>query len=631
MTRLTGIIFALFLPITLLAQPQSAEDMFDFMAARMAARNGETARALEVMTALSDKHPDDAVLRFELAQIYLEAARVEGAIGQLEEATRLDPDFYDAQRLLGRLLIDTSGGSRDKVDEALARLEKAFRLRPNDIGTGLALVQIHLSAGRLDDAERVLKELADLAPDNRTVNFQLSQLLTRNGKAREAITYLEKVVAAEPTFAPAVFQLVDLYQADGDFAKAAAILEPVALADPANLELQRRLGYFYLRGGRSADAVRSFESLIMVEPGDERTLYMLAEALSEEGKYEKANVLYRRLLQKRPDDPELLISLGANQLSQSNLAEARKTFERLAGLKDVPENVRTIANTQLAAIDLHEKRFDAALDSARSVVTAAEAPNYQATSIALDVYRRRQTWDEAIAMIDDAIERFPDDEVFKIRKLEFLVRSGREKDADSMRDSLVEQGERGALAAVQGYVQAEVYEPVIPILTSLRAKNPSDINVLFQLGAAYERAGQVDKSESVFLDLLSKAPDHASSLNYLGYMWADRGVNLEKAEEMIAEAVRQQPRNGAFVDSLGWVYFRLGKLELAKKHMVDAATLMPRDPTVRLHLGDVYLALGLEKLALDEFRIALANDPTGEDEAALRDRVGTLERKLGRK
>jgi tetratricopeptide (TPR) repeat protein len=610
---------------------QSADDMYAFMAARMAARQGETAKAMEMMKGLVERHPENPVLRFEMAQIYLETARVEKAVAELREAARLDPAFYDARRLLGRLLIDTSGGVRTKVDEALVELDAAYRQRPSDIGTGLAIVQIHLGAGRLDAAETVLKELADFTPDNRTVNFQLSQLLTRNGKPEESKVYLERVVAEEPTFAPAVFQLVDMYQADREWARAAAVLEPLAQADIANLDLQRRLGFFYLRAGRADDAVRLFENLIKVEPGDERTLYMLAESLSAAGDYEKANVLYRRLLQKRPTDPELLISLGANQLAQSNFEDAKSTFRQLAALTDVPEQVLMIARTQLAAIDHRQKRYDEALDEATTIVETAAEPNYQATSIALDIHRRRATLDEAIAMIDEAIERFPDDEIFKIRKLEFLVRAGRDADAARMRDELVAKGERGALAAVQAYVQAEVYEPAIPILLTLREQKPDDIGVLFQLGASYERTGQHEKSEEAFLELLSKNPSHASSLNYLGYMWADRGVNLERAETMILEAVRQEPRNGAFVDSLGWVYYKLGKLDLAKKHMIDAAFLVPDDPTVRMHLGDVYLALGLEKEALAEYRVALANEPNADDEVSIRERIGNLEKKLGRR
>jgi len=632
MTRLTGIILILLATVSLSAQgPQSAEDMYDFMEARATARQGDTAKAIEMMKDLVERHSADPILRFELAQIYLEAAKVEGAVDELREATRLDPDFYDAHRLLGRLLIDTSGGSRTKVDDALKELESAYRIRPDDIGTGLAIVQIHLGAGRMDDAEKVLKELAEISPDSRTVNFQLSQLLTRNGKGEEAKIYLERVVAEEPTFAPAAFQLIDIYQGEREWGKAAETLEPIAQGDPANLDLQRRLGFFYLRSGKAPEAVRLFENLIKVEPGDERTMYLLAESLSANGQFEKANVLYRRLLQKSPNDPELLISLGSNQLAQSQYEEARTTFKALASLPDVPDKVKELAATQIAAIDHQEKNYDQALEAATSIVETAPEPSYQATSIALDIYRRRATWDEAIAMIDDAIKRFPDDEIFKIRKLEFLVRAGRDSDADKMRDYLVSQGERGALAAVQAYVQAEVYAPAIPILTSLREKDPGNTNVLFQLGAAYERAGQVDKSEAVFLDLLSREPTHAPSLNYLGYMWADRGVNLERAEQMLIEAVGQEPHNGAFIDSLGWVYYRLGKHDLAMKQLAEAAKLLPQDPTVRLHLGEVYLALGREREALDEFQVALSNEPSEDDAATLRDRVGALEKKLGRK
>ena len=75
----------------------------------------------------------------------------------------------------------------------------------------------------------------------------------------------------------------------------------------------------------------------------------------------------------------------------------------------------------------------------------------------------------------------------------------------------------------------------------------------------HERAGDRKAAEEVFLEVLKKNPEHAPTLNYLGYMWAENGVNLERAQEMLTRAVGQEPDNGAYVDSLGWVYFRLGQ------------------------------------------------------------------------
>src|SRR5687768_17414004 len=109
-------------------------------------------------------------------------------------------------------------------------------------------------------------------------------------------------------------------------------------------------------------------------------------------------------------------------------------------------------------------------------------------------------------------------------------------------------------------------------------------------------------------------------------MWADRNVNLERAAEMLVRAVEQEPRNGAFIDSLGWVYFRQGKLDLAEKHLADAARLMPRDPTIQEHLGDLFARRGQRDLALESYRRALTLEPEPQDEAKLRSKIAELER-----
>ena len=90
---------------------------------------------------------------------------------------------------------------------------------------------------------------------------------------------------------------------------------------------------------------------------------------------------------------------------------------------------------------------------------------------------------------------------------------------------------------------------------------------------------------------LEVAPDHAPTLNYLGYMWAEDGENLGEALELILRAVALDPDNGAYVDSLGWAYYQLGRFEEARGHLEWAARLIPSDPTIHEHLGDLYVIL----------------------------------------
>jgi tetratricopeptide (TPR) repeat protein len=105
--------------------------------------------------------------------------------------------------------------------------------------------------------------------------------------------------------------------------------------------------------------------------------------------------------------------------------------------------------------------------------------------------------------------------------------------------------------------------------------------------------------------VLASDPDHASALNYLGYMLADQNMKLDEALGYIKRAVDLDPTNGAYLDSLGWAYFRLGKFELAEENLLKASQKINTDPTVHDHLGDLYQKTGRLKLAANNWERAL--------------------------
>ena len=105
--------------------------------------------------------------------------------------------------------------------------------------------------------------------------------------------------------------------------------------------------------------------------------------------------------------------------------------------------------------------------------------------------------------------------------------------------------------------------------------------------------------------MLASDPEHASALNYLGYMLADQNMKLEEASAYIKRAVDLDPTNGAYLDSLGWAYFRLGKYELAEDNLLKASQKINTDPTVHDHLGDLYQKTGRLKLAATNWERAL--------------------------
>jgi Flp pilus assembly protein TadD len=130
------------------------------------------------------------------------------------------------------------------------------------------------------------------------------------------------------------------------------------------------------------------------------------------------------------------------------------------------------------------------------------------------------------------------------------------------------------------------------------------------LALCLDQGGDIDGAVAAARDVLKQLPDDATALNFLGYLFADHNRDLAEAEHMIRRAVDQEPDNGAYVDSMGWVEFRLGRLADARRLLEQAVQMTHGDPTVREHLGDVYKSLDLTGMARDQYRLALASDST---------------------
>src|SRR5262249_17381285 len=150
----------------------------------------------------------------------------------------------------------------------------------------------------------------------------------------------------------------------------------------------------------------------------------------------------------------------------------------------------------------------------------------------------------------------------------------------------------------------------------------------FMLGSLYEREKDYEKSEKAFRKVLELNPKHAPTMNYLGYMWADRDVQLQEALELLKKAVDLEPNNGAFLDSLGWVYFRLNQLDDAETYLKKALERVRKDPTIHEHLGDLYYRKGQYEEAKAAWEFSVAYNQDEEDTKKVQKKLDELKVKL---
>jgi Flp pilus assembly protein TadD len=175
-------------------------------------------------------------------------------------------------------------------------------------------------------------------------------------------------------------------------------------------------------------------------------------------------------------------------------------------------------------------------------------------------------------------------------------------------------------------MQKKDYAEAVRQMDKAVALDPKNVQYLYQLGAAQERARMLDRAEATFRKVLELDAKHADAYNYLGYMFVEEGIKLDEAVVLIRKALELEPENGAFIDSLGWAYFRLGRLDEAMVELQRAVRYSRKeDSTIREHLGDVYFQKGILRDALREWERALALDDTN---AALRQKLEDLRKRV---
>ncbi len=609
-------------------EAQPASESYEFILAKLAAEQGNYDEALTKLDRLIAKDSANTDLLFERAMVLIDSGKVERAETELRKITAASPDFYDARRVLARMLLDRAGTDRAKIEEALPHLQAAFRINGDDLSTGAMLAQVLISLNRFADAEKTLGVLVERAPDQRSFNFTYAQVLTKLGRAEESRKYLERTVTLEPSFGPAIMQLIEFYEKEGNWQRAGEVLQPLVEEDPLNLDLKRQQAVYFLRAGDATRAQAAFSSLVVTDPKDSRSQYFLAESLTDLERFPEADAIYRKLLLVTPDDPDLLSSLALNQVAQRNFDGAARSFNTILALPKVADNLVVLAKTQLAYISLQQEKFDTAVDTARSVFVFRDKPNSQAINIALEALQRQKKTREAIALLEPLTARFAGDPFVNARMIEALARAGQKDKARAAAAAQSKFGTRNMVTAAEAFIQAEDFPSAIAVLRDGVKANAADVDLAFQLASAYERSGDHAAAEKAFLAILDRNPDHSATLNYLGYMWADGNRNLDRAASMLERAVSQEPKNAAYLDSLGWAYYRQGKYDLALRFLSEATSLMPRDPTVAEHLADAYAKAGDSPKALDLYKRLLTLDPAVKLEQQVKAKIAELEKKL---
>jgi tetratricopeptide (TPR) repeat protein len=220
-------------------------------------------------------------------------------------------------------------------------------------------------------------------------------------------------------------------------------------------------------------------------------------------------------------------------------------------------------------------------------------------------------FDKAAEIAKKAVDANPKDMDLKLTLAGALVEQGKNEEGLTMTKALLTNTDKDRavwLRLGQFYTQMRRWKEAEDALNRaepLTTKKEDRTYLLFLRGELAERQKHSDAAEGYFRQVLDLDPANAMTLNYFGYMLADKGIRLPEAVKLIRKAVDLEPMNGAYLDSLGWAYFKLGQYELAEENLRQAVERDQTDPTVHDHLGDLYEKTGRIRLAAAQWEISL--------------------------
>lgn len=482
----------------------------------------------------------------------------------------LRPEFERRAEGSARYLQSLFEEQSDGPDRALETECKVLALDPSFTSLAMEVAHQYLRQGATSEAIAVLKDAAKNSQGKPEPLVALAGIYLRQlQKPDLAEKFALQALAAAPDEAAPYQILFEIYKSGAQSQKTESLFSKAAKRNPPSAEFWLDLVDLRLRDPDRAAA----DYAKVVEMLDRATKFAgdKAEALVRIGdcfilcnQPGRAAPLYQLALTLHPGLEALREKLAACLLQVGDHAEAAKILESM--VKDNPLNFRVY--DQLAELYLLADAPSKALASLKQALLVAP-PDPRRYSELVQLCLRTGDPGSAISFAEDAEKRFP-----QLLELTFFK----------------------ALALSQAKRHEEALRAFERILVEGVNTNPSILNgdFYFSYGVSAEQAGHFSKAAEALKKSIELDPANAArSYNYMGFMWADRNENLEEAEAMIRKAVEMEPENGAYLDSLGWVYFKKGLYAQALHELLRAAELLKEDDAVVFdHIGDAYENLG---------------------------------------
>ncbi|GAC1625074.1 MAG: tetratricopeptide repeat protein [Candidatus Acidiferrum sp.] len=632
-----------------------AEAYYDFTMGHIYEQQYEASSNAEYATKSIDAYkkayaldPKSPVIGERLAEMYWKAQRVKDAVTEAQEVLKRDPNDVAPRKLLGRIYLRSLGdlspgsGQSETAGKAIEQYREIFRLEPTDTESALWLARLYRLHNEPDKAEEVLRAVLKDDGENDAAVEQLTQLLLDEGKSAEAVGLLEGITKHSSS-ATTLDLLGDAYTQTKDLAKAEQAYRKAVEMEPSELSHQRGLGQTLVAEEKYPQALEVYQKLADLMPDDADVYLRLAQIYRELHQLDKSEENLVKARQYAPGSLEVMYNEAMTYQAQGRFEDAiRILSDAAAGVKTqstvLPTRRRSLAilYQQLGQLYRETQNYQAAVYTYEDLGHLGEEEDQRARQLLMETYRGAKDLPKALQTGKEALAKYPKDPAIRTSLAMLLAENQQTDEAVK----LLRGGEgKGAAPDREMYLNlAQIYERGLRFKEAEESAKaaealpgaPRDNEMAwFLLGAIYERQKFYDRAETEFKKILAVNPKNDAVLNYYGYMLGDRGIRLDEAEAMVKQALKDEPFNGAYLDSLGWIYFKQNKLVEAETTLRKSVQREGHDATIHSHLGDVYAKTGRMEQAATEWEKSLTEWRRVLPADMEADRVAELEKKLG--
>lgn len=522
-----------------------------------------------------------------------------------------------ARFMHGQMLEDSSD-----VDQALDEYLKALALDPANVDLSIKLAWEYLRRDDTPAAINLLKDTIKAAPKEAGPPLALAYLYFNTlNKPDLALKYATQALEIDPANISCYLYLKEIYKTSGQQQKIAPLLDRAAKADSKDSAFWLQLGAMY---------IDSLLKDVAFAGSDSQTLGAHTAPPKSTDELKKTNAVFQKALSYGNDDPDVVEKVADFYVATQQVADAIPLYQRVIEM----DPSRNAARENLARCYIGTDQKDLATATLEDLIKA-DPMQHHAYEFLAKLYEDAGKYDKAIAEYEQSLLITPNHPEAYEGLSVLLITQFKQPDKaiavlNEARKRFPDQPGFSFLLAV-ALEEAKQHQPALTMFeeTVVEAQNvnPGLLNAQFyrQYGETAEQAGLYDQAARYLrksLDTEEEPENIALTANYLGYMWVDHSLNIEEGGALIKKALDIDPDNGAYLDSMGWYYYRTNQFDKAIPELTRAVELIkPEDPIVYEHLGDTYLKLNEVAKAVECWQKAVDLDSANPNLAELNKKI----------